>query len=46
MQLGNKTRFVLQMIKVGAGIAGGAIVLTENHPYLALVVLIVGAVAN
>lgn len=41
-----RIRFGLKLIKVAAGVAGGALVLTENHPYLTVCILIVGAVAN
>jgi hypothetical protein len=41
-----KQRFVLQMIKVASGIAGVAVVLNENHPYLTVGILVVGALAN
>ena len=46
MKLTEKQRFVLQMIKVASGIAGVAVVLNENHPYLTVGILVVGAVAN
>jgi hypothetical protein len=46
MKLTEKQRFVLQMIKVASGVAGVAGVLTENHPYITVGVLIVGALAN
>lgn len=41
-----KLRFALKLIKVAAGVGGGALVLTENHPYITMFVLIIGAVAN
>ena len=44
--IGEKTEFILKLVKVAAGVAGGALVLTENHPYFALIVLVIGAVAN
>jgi len=37
---------VLRLIKIAAGVAGGAVILSENHPYLAVCILVVGAVAN
>jgi len=46
MKLTEKQRFVLQMIKVASGIAGVAVVLNENHPYLTVGILVVGALAN
>ena len=46
MKLTEKQRFVLQMIKVASGIAGVAVVLNENHPYLTVGILVIGAIAN
>lgn len=46
MKISEKQKFVLNLVKVAAGVAGGALVLTENHPYIALIVLVVGAIAN
>ena len=46
MKLTEKQRFVLQMIKVASGVAGVAGVLTENHPYITVGILVVGALAN
>ena len=46
MQLTEIQKFVLQMIKVASGIAGVAVVLTEDHPYITVVILVIGAVAN
>ena len=46
MKLTEKQRFVLKMVKVASGIAGVAVVLNENHPYLTVGILVVGALAN
>jgi hypothetical protein len=36
----------LHLIKAAAGVAGGALILTEKHPFISLGFLILGAVAN
>lgn len=46
MTVKESTLFWLKMVKVAAGVAGVSLVLTENHPYITTVVLIIGAVAN
>ena len=34
------------VIKSVTGIIGGSLILTENHPYITLIVLSIGAAAN
>ena len=36
----------MQMIKAVSGVAGASLVLDNNHPYIALFTLCVGAAAN
>ena len=45
-QLPKKWELALLIIKAVSGVAGGALVLTENHPYISLLVLACGAAAN
>lgn len=33
-------------IKASAGIAGGSLILVEGHPYITLVILLLGGIAN
>lgn len=42
----NKWAFVAFAIKALTGILGGSLILTNEHPYLSLIVLGVGAIAN
>jgi hypothetical protein len=42
----NKWAFIAFAIKAITGILGGSLVLTNEHPYLSLTVLAIGAVAN
>lgn len=42
----NKWAFLVFAIKAIAGIGGVSMVLEQSHPYLAVAVLIMGAVAN
>ena len=44
--MSNKHKFIILATKAVCGVAGGALVLTENHPYLALAILAIGAAAN
>ncbi len=39
-------RLALLLTKTVSGVLGGALVLTEDHPYIALFFLAVGAAAN
>jgi len=42
----SKFNILLIAIKAISGIAGGAMILTENHPYISLAILALGAAAN
>jgi len=42
----NKWAFIAFCVKAITGLLGGSLVLTNEHPYLSLVVLGIGAVAN
>ena len=42
----NKWAFVAVAVKAFTGVLGGSLVLTNEHPFLALTVLAVGAIAN
>ena len=42
----NKWAFIAFAVKAVTGILGGSLVLTNQHPYLSLIVLGIGAVAN
>jgi hypothetical protein len=42
----NKWAFIAFAVKAITGILGGSLVLTNEHPYLSLTVLAIGAVAN
>lgn len=42
----NKWAFVAFAVKALTGILGGSLILTNEHPYLSLIVLGVGAIAN
>ena len=44
--LEDKWKLTLLVIKVLTGVLGGSLVLAADHPYIALTVLAVGAVAN
>jgi hypothetical protein len=41
-----RTKLILTITKAVCGAIGGALVLTENHPYITLVFLAIGAGAN
>lgn len=42
----DKFRLIGLLIKSVTGIIGGSLILEENHPYITLTVLAVGAAAN
>jgi len=42
----SKINILLISIKAVAGVAGGAMILSNNHPYLSLIILALGAAAN
>jgi hypothetical protein len=42
----NKWAFIAFSVKAVTGLLGGSLVLTNEHPYLALTVLGIGAIAN
>jgi len=44
--MSQKVKFILTVIKSVSGVIGGALVLTENHPYITLLFLAIGAGAN
>lgn len=44
--LKRKWAFIAIALKAFTGILGGSLVLTNEHPYLALAVLGIGAIAN
>lgn len=44
--VGNKWAFVAFAVKSVTGILGGSLILTNEHPYLSLLVLGIGAIAN
>jgi len=44
--LSNKWQLILLIVKAVSGVIGGALILTENHPYISLLVLAIGAAAN
>jgi len=44
--MSQKYKFILTVVKAVSGVIGGALVLTENHPYITLIFLAVGAGAN
>lgn len=46
MRRSEKFKISLVAIKAICGVAGGALVLTENHPYITLIILSIGAAAN
>lgn len=46
MIVNEKHKFYLNLIKIGAGVASGALVLTENHPYATLMLMVIAAVAS
>lgn len=41
-----KFELLLLIVKAVSGVAGSALILTENHPYITLLVLAAGAAAN
>lgn len=41
-----KYKLIGIMIKAVTGVIGGSLILTEQHPYLALITLSIGAAAN
>ena len=44
--VGNKWAFIAFAVKTVTGVVGGSLVLSNEHPYIALTVLAIGAVAN
>lgn len=42
----NKAKIIAVCIKAATGVVGGSLVLSEGHPYIALTVLAIGAIAN
>ena len=42
----NKAKLLAVIIKSVTGVVGASLVLEQNHPYLALTVLAIGAAAN
>jgi hypothetical protein len=42
----SKINILLISIKAVSGVAGGAMILSNNHPYISLVILALGASAN
>lgn len=44
--LNKNTLIIVKMVKAVSGVVGASLVLTENHPYLALTSLAIGAAAN
>jgi hypothetical protein len=42
----NKAKLIALIIKSITGVVGASLVLEQNHPYLALTVLAIGAAAN
>lgn len=44
--IGNKWAFIALCVKAVTGLAGASLVLEQNHPYVALTVLAIGAIAN
>ena len=42
----DKYKLVGLIIKSVTGIIGGSLILTDNHPYITLIVLSIGAAAN
>jgi hypothetical protein len=42
----NKAKLIALCVKAVTGVVGASLVLEQNHPYLALTVLAIGAVAN
>jgi len=42
----SKLNIILIAIKAVSGVAGGAMILTENHPFISLGILALGAAAN
>lgn len=44
--LSDKWAFTAYAVKAVTGVAGASLVLEQNHPYITLLVLAVGAVAN
>jgi len=46
MRLTEKQRLILRLIKVGSGVAAGAMVLKEDYPILTIGMMIVAAMAN
>jgi hypothetical protein len=41
-----KHEFIILAVKAVCGVVGGALILTEDHPYLSLLFLAIGAAAN
>ena len=41
-----KLMLIASLIKAITGVVGASLILTENHPYLALIALAIGAAAN
>jgi len=41
-----KLKLIGLCIKAATGIVGGSLILTEGHPYTAITILAIGAVAN
>lgn len=44
--LSKKALVIVKMIKAVSGVAGASLILTEHHPYMALIVLAIGAASN
>jgi hypothetical protein len=42
----NKAKLIAVCVKAVTGVVGASLILEQNHPYLALAVLAIGAVAN
>jgi hypothetical protein len=42
----NKAKIIAVCIKSATGVIGGSLVLSQGHPYIALTVLAMGAIAN
>lgn len=42
----NKAKIIAVCIKAATGVIGGSLVISEGHPYIALAVLAIGAIAN
>lgn len=42
----DKLQLIAICVKAATAVGGGSLVLENNHPYIALTVLVVGAIAN